>query len=425
MLTLDKLNTSLKTVKNTINIGELNNSANQSISDFNSLFKAKGKKVGDIVEGFEVVADEGLDLEKDTLSPVVGRISEDVALELKKTSTQKANIATITGLSVDDGFLESAISNTNPLGIDKTLNKISNDTSGITSITQNLSVGTNTSLADALLNNLSAQGVANNFVTDFTNITNSSSDLINFLQTELSENVVSSVTGDTSVKSAIQSNLGSSFKSSLLSDNPVIVNSVGSFNGKLTPDDYEFTFVNTVEELLLEFRNSEREFSQMIIEFTDEFVDDNFDARDFHNLYSSEDFAAYDGIPYHYLMRKDGRIQRGRPLDIETKYLGRISYKNAVLVAIPGGFSVPFGADRPKHTLNSATVSSWYWFNTLLDVAYTMFPGIQVFSSDELEEIGWSADAYIETRFGKRNNERPVSFTSELTRSTLITTEPV
>ena len=75
--------------------------------------------------------------------------------------------------------------------------------------------------------------------------------------------------------------------------------------------------------------------------------------------------------------------------------------------------------------MNSATVSSWYWFNTLLDVAYTMFPGIQVFSSAELEEIGWSADAYIETRFGKRNNERPVSFSSELTRSTLITTEPV
>ena len=50
---------------------------------------------------------------------------------------------------------------------------------------------------------------------------------------------------------------------------------------------------------------------------------------------------------------------------------------------------------------------------------------IGVFSSDELEEIGWSADAYIETRFGKRNNERQVSFTSELTRSTLITTEPV
>ena len=149
---------------------------------------------------------------------------------------------------------------------------------------QNLSIGTNASLADALLNNLSAQGVANNFITEFTNISNNSSDLINFLQTELSENVISSVTGDTSIKSTIQSNLGSSFKSSLLSDNSVIVNSVGSFNGKFTPDDYEFTFVNTVEELLLEFRNSEREFSQIIIDFTDEFVDDNFNAKDFHDL---------------------------------------------------------------------------------------------------------------------------------------------
>ena len=425
MLTLDKLNASLNTIKNTFNVNELANKAIQSISDFNSLFKAKGKNVGDIVEGFEVVADEGLGLEKDTLSPVVGRISEDVALELKRTSTQKTNIATITGITVNDGFLEAAVSNTNPLGIDKTLNQISNDTFGITSVIQNLSIGTNASLADALLNNLSAQGVANNFITEFTNISNNSSDLINFLQTELSENVISSVTGDTSIKSTIQSNLGSSFKSSLLSDNSVIVNSVGSFNGKFTPDDYEFTFVNTVEELLLEFRNSEREFSQIIIDFTDEFVDDNFNAKDFHDLYSSEDFSAYDGIPYHYLMRKDGRIQRGRPLDIETKFPSTISYKNAISVAIPGGYSVPFGADRAKHTLNSATVSSWYWFNTLLDVAYTMFPGIQVFSSAELENIGWSADAYIETLFGKRNNERPVSFASELTRSTLITTEPV
>ena len=113
MLTLDKLNASLNTIKNTFNVNELANKAIQSISDFNSLFKAKGKNVGDIVEGFEVVADEGLGLEKDTLSPVVGRISEDVALELKRTSTRKSDIATITGITVNDGFLEAAVSNTN------------------------------------------------------------------------------------------------------------------------------------------------------------------------------------------------------------------------------------------------------------------------------------------------------------------------
>ena len=43
--------------------------------------------------------------------------------------------------------------------------------------------------------------------------------------------------------------------------------------------------VNTVEELLLEFRNSEREFSQIIIEFTDEFVDDNFDVEFYVDSY--------------------------------------------------------------------------------------------------------------------------------------------
>ena len=61
---------------------------------------------------------------------------------------KKTNIATITGITVNDGFLEAAVSNTNPLGIDKTLNQISNDTFGITSVIQNLSIGTNASLAD-------------------------------------------------------------------------------------------------------------------------------------------------------------------------------------------------------------------------------------------------------------------------------------
>jgi|TARA_R100000081_G_C4820573_1_gene179544 hypothetical protein len=416
MVSLDKINTSLKTVKNTVNITELNNKGIQSSNDFNSLFKAKGKKVGDIIDGFEVVADEGLDLEKDTLSPIVGKISEDVALELKKTSTQKSNIATITGISVDDGFLESAISNTNPLGIDKTLNKISNDTSGITSVIQNFSVGTNASLADALLNNLSAQGVANNFVTEFTNINEVVSNLTSFLQSDLGVNITDAVTGDTNTNSVIETNLPFT-----LSVDEVIVNSVKDFNGKNTSDDYQFTFVSTVEELMLEFRNSEREFSQIIIEYTEEFLDDNFEAKDFQELYSSENFAPFDGIPYHYLIRKDGRIQRGRPLDIAANYPSRIDYKNAVVVALPAGFNVPIGTENAKLAVNSGTTSSWYSLQTLLEVAYNMFPGIQVYASPELNDIGFSADTYIETLFGKKNNKQASANT--ITRQDLIDTE--
>jgi len=412
------LNSTLRTLKNKVNLPELANKAAQSVSNFFSLFQSDGKEVGDIVQGFEVIADEGLGTKKETLSPIVGRLSENAGISLKSASSRKSDISTITGQSVVDGFLYSSVSNVNAIGINNTLSALSSNASGISKIVSSIAGG---NVTDIILNNTSAEGIAKEFVKEFSNISDASGDLVSIIQSELNTDVVSSLTGDTNIKSILQNKLGTKFKSSELSENNIIVNSTGTFSGASTPNDYQFTFVNTVEELMLEFRNSTRDFSQIIVEFTGEYVDDNFDAKDFQTLYSNTN--GFDGIPYHYIVRKDGKIQRGRPLDIETVYSGgNITYSKSVVVAIPGGYEVPEGTDRAKTSVNSSTTSSWYWFNTLLDVAYTMFPGIQVYASTELSNTGWSADAYIESLFGKRNNKQPS--TSQISRSVLVSTEP-
>ena len=412
------LNSTLRTLKNKVNLPELANKAAQSVSNFFSLFQSDGKEVGDIVQGFEVIADEGLGTKKETLSPIVGRLSENAGISLKSASSRKSDISTITGQSVVDGFLYSSVSNVNAIGINNTLSALSSNASGISKIVSSIAGG---NVTDIILDNTSAEGIAKEFVKEFSNISDASGDLVSIIQSELNTDVVSSLTGDTNIKSILQNKLGTKFKSSELSENNIIVNSTGTFSGASTPNDYQFTFVNTVEELMLEFRNSTRDFSQIIVEFTGEYVDDNFDAKDFQTLYSNKN--GFDGIPYHYIVRKDGKIQRGRPLDIETVYSGgNITYSKSVVVAIPGGYEVPEGTDRAKTSVNSSTTSSWYWFNTLLDVAYTMFPGIQVYASTELSNTGWSADAYIESLFGKRNNKQPS--TSQISRSVLVSTEP-
>jgi len=412
------LNSTLRTLKNKVNLPELANKAAQSVSNFFSLFQSDGKEVGDIVQGFEVIADEGLGTKKETLSPIVGRLSENAGISLKSASSRKGDISTITGQTVVDGFLYSSVSNVNAIGINNTLSSLSSNASGISKIISSIAGG---DVSEVLLNNSSTEGIAKEFVKEFSNISDASGDLVSIIQSELNTDVVSSLTGDTNIKSILQNKLGTKFKSSELSENNIIVNSTGTFSGASTPNDYQFTFVNTVEELMLEFRNSTRDFSQIIVEFTGEYVDDNFDAKDFQTLYSNKN--GFDGIPYHYIVRKDGKIQRGRPLDIETVYSGgNITYSKSVVVAIPGGYEVPEGTDRAKTSVNSSTTSSWYWFNTLLDVAYTMFPGIQVYASTELSDTGWSADAYIESLFGKRNNKQPS--TSQISRSVLVSTEP-
>jgi len=412
------LNSTLRTLKNKVNLPELANKAAQSVSNFFSLFQSDGKEVDDIVQGFKVIADEGLGTKKETLSPIVGRLSENAGISLKSASSRKGDISTITGQTVVDGFLYSSVSNVNAIGINNTLSSLSSNASGISKIISSIAGG---DVSEVLLNNSSTEGIAKEFVKEFSNISDASGDLVSIIQSELNTDVVSSLTGDTNIKSILQNKLGTKFKSSELSENNIIVNSTGTFSGASTPNDYQFTFVNTVEELMLEFRNSTRDFSQIIVEFTGEYVDDNFDAKDFQTLYSNKN--GFDGIPYHYIVRKDGKIQRGRPLDIETVYSGgNITYSKSVVVAIPGGYEVPEGTDRAKTSVNSSTTSSWYWFNTLLDVAYTMFPGIQVYASTELSDTGWSADAYIESLFGKRNNKQPS--TSQISRSVLVSTEP-
>lgn len=426
MVTITKLNNALKSVSNTVSINELGNAFKSSISNFFSLFQSDGKEVGDIVQGFEVIADEGLGTKKETLSPIVGRLSENAGVSLKSASSRKSDISTITGQTVVDGFLHSSVSNVNAIGINNTLSLLSSDKTGINKIISSVAGG---NLSDALLDAVSPEGVAKDAIIQASNIRNKTTDLTTLIKNETGVDLTNIVTGDTNIKNSIESDLGLTIKTSELS-NPSVVNSVKGFTGSTTPDSYEFTYVNTVEELLLEFRNSERAFSHILVDYTKEYLDDNYDAKDYQEYYSTnmEIQNGHNGIPYHYLIRKDGRIQRGRPLDIASP-----KYGSSIVIGIPGGYDAPHPGDHSmtetssSHAnyylkVNSGSTTSWYWFNALLDVAYTMFPGIQVYASDELKEIGWDADVYISSLFGKKNNVELSNNDTTLTRSTLTNT---
>ena len=205
------LNSTLRTLKNKVNLPELANKAAQSVSNFFSLFQSDGKEVGDIVQGFEVIADEGLGTKKETLSPIVGRLSENAGISLKSASSRKGDISTITGQTVVDGFLYSSVSNVNAIGINNTLSSLSSNASGISKIISSIAGG---DVSEVLLNNSSTEGIAKEFVKEFSNISDASGDLVSIIQSELNTDVVSSLTGDTNIKSILQNKLGTKFKSS-------------------------------------------------------------------------------------------------------------------------------------------------------------------------------------------------------------------
>jgi len=403
MLSKSRINTQLKSISN--GVDSRLESLVKTISDRgDSILNTKATSVGSSPQGILVIADEGLSKRRNTREPVVGVLYDNSTSEIvdsiRTISSQKANIATLTGVTVEDGFLQASVTSMNPKGLKSTL-----ETMAPKPDVETLYKAASTNPDEVLkaIEDEENGGYHKQFTDQYQSVRGGGTSL-------------STIVGGT-IKGNVQNDIPLTIKSSR---DAIVVNTREGFLGLGTPSTYEFTFVNTIEELSLEFRNSLREFTNIIVEFTGEYSDDNFDAIDFQQLYSTGEYRdkGYDGIPYHYLIRKDGKIQRGRPIDIETVRPSSVSYANSIVIAIPGGFNSPFGTDDAYQTINSSTTTSWYSFNKLLKIAYTMYPGILVFASEELEQLGWDADTYIKSLFSKRNN---LAITSDnITREQLI-----
>ena len=86
---------------------------------------------------------------------------------------------------------------------------------------------------------------------------------------------------------------------------------VSKWSGRTSPLDV-FTFVSSVEELNAEIQMISREISEVVIHATETTTDKDIGAIEINNIQSK---LGHDGIGYHYVIRRDGRLQRGRPVD--------------------------------------------------------------------------------------------------------------
>ena len=161
---------------------------------------------------------------------------------------------------------------------------------------------------------------------------------------------------------------------------------------------YEFTMVSSIEELEAELRGATREITEVVIHWTANFINQvNIGAEDIHRIHQQRGF---NGCGYHYIIKRDGTIQRGRPLNII------------------GAHAKDFG-----HNNYSIGISHVAGYNCVS-------PGGQVLghyqctTSGKVDPIGdrptWNVDDYIYTQFGKKNVYQYNNNYSPLSRTQLI-----
>ena len=171
---------------------------------------------------------------------------------------------------------------------------------------------------------------------------------------------------------------------------------------------YKFTRVNGLEELEAEFRSATRDITEVVVHWTAHFINQDIGAEEIHGQHKTDGFK---GIGYHYVIRKDGTIERGRPINkrgAHAKANGHNKY--SIGVAFVGGYMVNsnIGLANPpygKESINDEQMSALKMF---FNAFYKVWPGGQAWGHNDTDpqnkpDPGFPVPEFVRSKFGKEN----------------------
>lgn len=173
-------------------------------------------------------------------------------------------------------------------------------------------------------------------------------------------------------------------------------------------NDPVFPYVSSVEELQAEIRNIGREIIDVIVHWTETHTNKNIGSEEINAWHLK---AGLDGIGYHYVCRRDGSLQRGRPVNIEGQHTPGLDAKSIGFVFV-GGINAPTGTPNASNFLSaqSLTRSQLNTFDHFCRANYKTQPGIKIVGHNDVDvselnvDPGFDVTDYVRTRFGKENS---------------------
>ena len=376
---------------------------------------------GDVVAGFKSIGISTTDNDTQTFDPIPALMTGAVpGLTTLSTSTQSSNISTLTGKTISNGLTKAVIASGNPEGIRKALEQsisatVPQMTTALQSATDAANRGTIAAVVQSDLKTL-MNTVSSSFTKLLKAASSGENSLLNMLQifvakiagndkTLRTDDIV--VEDDTSVSSTTRTyTLEASSK---------------NWNYSNTPKTFRFEPVSTEEELELELSNVKRDITEAVIDWTGTFSDINITAKDIH-----EDLHKSTGIQYHYIIQRDGTLQRGRPISIATDKSFISNHSSfSVLVGFVGGYNAMRGTENPDFYLSykSLTSAQLLSFDQFCRSFYRAIPGGQILGRNAIEGDGHLAPGFDVIKYVKDKFDRRSIFTDPTTESSFSTAE--
>ena len=175
-----------------------------------------------------------------------------------------------------------------------------------------------------------------------------------------------------------------------------------------------FPYVSSVEELQAELRNIDREVTEVVVHWSETHTNKNIGSEEINKIHLE---LGLEGIGYHYVIRRDGSLQRGRPVNIKGQHAPVNNHdERSVGIVFVGGINVPTGTPNSENFLSaqSLTRSQINTFDHFCRAFYAVFPGAQIVGHSEIDEDeidpGFEVINYVENVFGKKSKfEDPFS----------------
>lgn len=182
---------------------------------------------------------------------------------------------------------------------------------------------------------------------------------------------------------------------------------IGSFEKEWNKGkgDPIFPYISSIEELRAELRNVSREVTEFVTHWTETPTNKNIGSEEINKIHLD---LGYEGIGYHYVIRRDGSLQRGRPVNIEGQH-AQVNGHNARSIGIVfvGGINVPSGTPNIQDfvSVQSLTRSQLNTFDHFCRAFYATLPGGQGLGHNDLDhdqsDPGFDVRSYVKANFDK------------------------
>lgn len=311
------------------------------------------------------------------------------------TGDSRAYLRNITagGISLNDEEVKQLlgkVSSKDPRQKTEVINTVVNKSENVTDRAKNLTTDSKATSTQELVDDVTKKGketgVPDAEVQGLINEINSVSKSLDNLDTTISGSVV--------------------VDASLFDTPTPLTSTANRWNGSKTPQDV-FTFVASVEELDAEFSTVRRDVTEVIIHATETYSNKNIGSPEINDIHNK---LGHDGIGFHYVIRRDGSLQRGRPVNRKGEHAPVNDHNDfSIGIVMVGGLAAASGQENPAayRSPHSFTRAQFTTLEQFLESFYRKFPGGQVFGHNDVDitelDPYFDVPDYVESIFRKTN----------------------